>query len=62
MLQDRFRKKSRRSFEGNNTSLETVSIADQVPQVDDVLAEVDRALRLAQELEANVRRQDRCGC
>jgi hypothetical protein len=62
MLQDRFRKKTKRPVGGGDSSLETVDITDQVPQIDDVLAEVDKALEKAQQLEQQVRPQDSCTC
>lgn len=51
MLQDRFRKKKRPSG-GGDSSLDEVNIADQVPQIDDVLAKVDKALEMAGQLQA----------
>lgn len=62
MLQDRFRKKTKRPNTGGDSSLETVDISDQVPEVDDVLDEVDKALKKATELEQQVRPQDLCTC
>lgn len=62
MLLDRFRKKTKRPSGGGDSSLETVDITDQVPQIDDVLAEVDKALKKALELEDQVRPLGRCGC
>lgn len=62
MLQDRFRKKTNRPGGGNNSSLETVDITDQVPKVDDVLAEVDKAIEKAKRIEEQVQPQRTCGC
>ncbi len=62
MLQDRFPKKTKRLSSGSDSSLETVDITDQVPQIDDVLAEVDKALKRAQQLEQQVRSQGHCSC
>ncbi len=63
MLQDRFRKKIKRPTDGSGSSLETVGIADQVPQIDDVLAEVDKALEKALQLELQMQPpQNSCGC
>jgi hypothetical protein len=62
MLQDRFRKKTKRPVGGGDSSLETIDITDQVPQIDDVLAEVDKALKKARHLEQQVRLQKYCGC
>jgi len=62
MLQDRFRKKTKRPVGGGDSSLETIDITDQVPQIDDVLAEVDKALKKAQQLEQQVQPQKSCGC
>lgn len=62
MLQDRFRKKTNGPLGGGDTSLETVDITDQVPQIDDVLAEVDKALEKAAKLEEQLRPQRGCGC
>lgn len=62
MLQDRFRKKTKRPSGGGDSSLEMVDITGQVPQIDDVLAEVDKALEKAQQLEKQIRPQSRCGC
>jgi len=62
MLQDRFRKKTKRPVGGGDSSLETIDITDQLPQIDDVLAEVDKALKKAQQLEQQVPPQDLCTC
>jgi|GEM_PF-2329174 len=62
MLQDRFRRKTNRPTGGGNSSLETIDIAEQVPQIDDVLAEVDNALKMAEQLKEQLRLQGRCGC
>lgn len=62
MLQDRFRKKTKRSSGGGDLSLETVDITNQVPQIDDVLAEVDKALKKAQWLKEQIRPRDHCTC
>jgi hypothetical protein len=62
MLQDRFRRKTKRPTGGGDSSLETIDITEQVPQIDDVLAEVDKALKKAQQLEEQLRPQDRCRC
>lgn len=62
MLQDRFRRKTKRPPSGGDSSLETVDITDRVPQVDDVLAEVDKAIKKAMQIEEQVRPQERCGC
>lgn len=68
MLQDRFRKKIIRPTGGGNSSSEITDITDQVPQIDDVLAEVDSAVNAATDLEQQFRldalsRSSRiCGC
>lgn len=62
MLQDRFRKKRKRPSGGGDSSLETVDITDQVPQIDDVLTEVDKALEKIQQLEKQLRPRGICGC
>lgn len=51
MLQDRFRKKTKRPVGGGDSSLETVDITDQLPQIDDVLAEVDAAIEKADQIQ-----------
>lgn len=62
MLRDRFRKKIQRSPDKSGSFLEAVDITDQVPQIDDVLAEVDKAIEKAQQLEQRARSQDHCTC
>ncbi|MBI3956751.1 MAG: hypothetical protein HY340_02070 [Candidatus Kerfeldbacteria bacterium] len=51
MLQDRFRKKTKQPAGSSDASLVTADLTDQVPQIDDVLAEVDKAIKKAQLLE-----------
>ena len=63
MLMDRFRKKTKGPNGSGGSSLGTVDISDQVPEVDDVLADVDKALKKATELEKQLKPQQRgCGC
>ncbi len=57
MLQDRFRKKTKGPGPGGSSSLETTDISDQVPEVDDVLAGVDKALKLADSINEQMRRE-----
>lgn len=62
MIFDRFRKKKHKPTGNGDSSLETVDISGQVPNVDDVLAQVDKALKEASKLENQLRPPDRCGC
>lgn len=62
MFQDRFRKKTKRPTGAGDSSLNTVDITDQVPQIDDVLAKVNEALKTARQLEEQISPQGRCGC
>ncbi len=62
MILDRFRKKTKSPNGSGSAALETTDISKEVPEVDDVLAEVDRALRKATELQEQLRPQERCGC
>lgn len=63
MQQDRFRKKTNK-LNGSGSSLETTDIAEQVPETEDVLAEIDKALEKAEVITdlLRPRKQDRCGC
>lgn len=61
-MQDRFRRKTKRPTGGGDSSLETIDITKQVPQINDVLAAVDGALEEARQLEKQLRPQGRCGC
>lgn len=51
MLRDWFRKKTKRPSGGGDSSLETANITDQVLQIDDVLAEVDAAIKKAENIQ-----------
>lgn len=63
MLQDRFRKKAKRPSNRGDSSFETMDITEQVPQIDDVLIDVDRAIKNAEQLEKDIRPpQDHCVC
>jgi hypothetical protein len=62
MIYDRFRKKSHRPTGGGSSSLATADISEQVPETDDILAEIDKALETAGQLEEQLRPQDRCSC
>lgn len=61
MLQDRFRKKTNRPTGGGETSLETTDISKDVPEIDDILAEVDKALEKAELIQRQVQPRG-CGC
>lgn len=64
MILDQFRRKTRRPTGGGNSSLETTDITDQVPQIEDVLAEVDKAIDKANRIEDQIQPQSHgfCGC
>lgn len=62
MLQDQQKTKVKRPPNGNDSSLETVDMSGQVPQVDDILAEVDKALKAANNLIEVVTPQKSCSC
>lgn len=64
MFLDRFRKKTKRPPSGGNSSLETIDISKEVPQIDDVLAKVDKAINDAKQIEEELRPRprDRCSC
>lgn len=62
MLQERFRKKFKIPSSGNDSSVEMIDVGEQVPEVDEVLAEVDKALENARKLEKQLRPVSRCGC
>jgi len=51
MLQDRLRKKTKRPSGDGDLSLEMADISNQVPQIDDVLAEVDAAIKKADQIQ-----------
>lgn len=65
MQQDKLLKKARKP--GGNGSLDLSDLTDEVPEVDDVLSEVDKAIERAKRLKGKLttRRkpaQDRCWC
>lgn len=62
MLLDRFRKKKQNPPNGNGAPLEVTDVTKQVPQIDDVLAQVDQALRRAQKIEEPINPVGFCGC
>lgn len=62
MLQDQLRKKAKRPPGGGDASLETVDIKDQVPNIDDVLGEVNKALKSAEKVLDQIRPVNSCTC
>lgn len=61
MLQESLRKKAKKPTKGGESSFETTDISGQVPDIDDVLADIEAALKSAERIEAQIRPQG-CGC
>lgn len=66
MLLDRFRKKTRPGS-GGSSALGTGDVSIQTPEVDDVLAALDRAISQANRVEEQIRahgieERDHCSC
>jgi hypothetical protein len=62
LLQDRFRKKEKRPTGGGGSSLDTTDIACQVPKIDDVLEEVDKAIEKANQIQRQLPGEQCCIC
>lgn len=62
MQQDRAPKKTKRRLGNNDSTAGTIDIIDQVPEIEDVLAEVDAALRKAEQIHEAIQPRDVCGC
>lgn len=62
MLQDRFRKKTKRPTGSGGSSLDATDIACRVPKVDDVLDDVDKAIEKAKQVRTQLQGQQCCLC
>jgi hypothetical protein len=63
MIQDRFRKKTKNPPSGGKSSLDMLTEKTSAPQIEDVLAEIDKALEKADRLEYELNRPlSSCGC
>ena len=63
MLQDNQRTKTKKPGGGGGPALELEEVTNQTPGVDDILLEVDRAIKKAKDLQLELSKpQSTCGC
>lgn len=62
MLQDHLHKKAKRPLADAGASLETVDVSGQVPDIQNVLDEVDKALLGADKVLEQIRPVNSCTC